>query len=288
MVIKMKLGVCLSGGGIKGVAHIGVLKALEESNIKIDCISGTSSGSIVATLYAAGYSCEEMLEIFNKYSKKIKYIDFSNIFNILKKLIIEHKFIIEGFNSGKIIEDSMNCICADKKIYKIKDIKKDLIIASVSLNSGKVYFFESNKKEYRYSDDLIYIDDINIGKAVRASCSFPGVFCPVHLDNDILIDGGVRENIPWKEIKKRNIDSILCVVFEEKNKVKKNKNIIDSISGSISLLGRELANYELKGADFILKIKTEEISLLDFSKLNYLYKLGYIETKKFLKNIKIK
>ena len=288
MVIKMKLGVCLSGGGIKGVAHIGVLKALEESNIKIDCISGTSSGSIVATLYAAGYSCEEMLEIFNKYSKKIKYIDFSNIFNILKKLIIEHKFIIEGFNSGKIIEDSMNSICADKKIYKIKDIKKDLIIASVSLNSGKVYFFESNKKEYRYSDDLIYIDDINIGKAVRASCSFPGVFCPVHLDNDILIDGGVRENIPWKEIKKRNIDSILCVVFEEKNKVKKNKNIIDSISGSISLLGRELANYELKGADFILKIKTEEISLLDFSKLNYLYKLGYIETKKFLKNIKIK
>ena len=182
----------------------------------------------------------------------------------------------------------MNSICAAKKIYKIKDKKKDLIIASVSLNSGKVYFFESNKKEYRYSDDLIYIDDINIGKAVRASCSFPGVFCPVHLDNDILIDGGVRENIPWKEIKKRNIDNILCVVFEEKNKEKKNKNIIDSISGSISLLGRELANYELKGADLILKIKTEEISLLDFSKLNYLYKLGYIETKKFLKNIKIK
>ena len=72
----MKLGVCLSGGGIKGVAHIGVLKALEESNIEIDCISGTSSGSIVETLYAAGYSCEEMLEIFNKYSKKLSILIF--------------------------------------------------------------------------------------------------------------------------------------------------------------------------------------------------------------------
>ena len=115
----------------------------------------------------------------------------------------------------------MNSICAAKKIYKIKDIKKDLIIASVSLNSGKVYFFESNKKEYRYSDDLIYIDDINIGKAVRASCSFPGVFCPVHLDNDILIDGGVRENIPWKEIKKEIL--IIFYVLFLKRKIKRKK-----------------------------------------------------------------
>ena len=75
----MKLGVSLAGGGVKGAAHIGALKALEEKNIPIDYLSGTSSGSIVTTLYGAGYSCNEILNIFYEYSKKIKYIDFKNI-----------------------------------------------------------------------------------------------------------------------------------------------------------------------------------------------------------------
>lgn len=283
----MKLGVSLAGGGIKGVAHVGVLKALEEKNIHIDYLSGTSSGSIVTTLYAAGYSCNEILNIFHEYSKKIKYIDLKNIYYIIKRLILKHKFIIEGFNTGEIIENLINKFCNKKGIYNIKDIKKDILIVSVSVNTGKVYFFESNKKLNRYSDDIIHIDDINIGKAVRASCSFPGVFCPVHLNNDILVDGGIRENIPWKEVKKNGIDKVLCIVFDEEQKIKGDKNIIDMISGSLNLMGRELSNYELEGADYILKISTKETSLLDFSKIDYLYNEGYIQAKSFLEKIKI-
>ena len=284
----MKLGVSLAGGGIKGVAHVGVLKALEEKNIHIDYLSGTSSGSIVTTLYAAGYSCNEILNIFHEYSKKIKYIDLKNIYYIIKRLILKHKFIIEGFNTGEIIENLINKFCNKKGIYNIKDIKKDILIVSVSVNTGKVYFFESNKKLNRYSDDIIHIDAINIGKAVRASCSFPGVFCPVHLNNDILVDGGIRENIPWKEVKKNGIDKVLCIVFDEEQKIKEDKNIIDMISGSLNLMGRELSNYELEGADYILKISTKETSLLDFSKIDYLYNEGYIQAKSFLEKIKIK
>ena len=85
MVIYMSLGVCLAGGGVKGAAHIGALKAMEENNIKIDCISGTSSGSIVAMLYAVGYSSNEIKNIFTENAKKIKYIDFKNICNIIKR-----------------------------------------------------------------------------------------------------------------------------------------------------------------------------------------------------------
>lgn len=279
----MKIGLCLSGGGVKGAAHIGAIKAFEESNIQFDCISGTSSGSIVATLYSVGYSCSEMLNIFHKYSKKIKYIDGKNILNIIKRLICERKFIIEGFNSGEIIENIMNKACSVKGIYNIKDIKKELIIASVSLNSGNVYIFESKENDNRYSDKFKHISDINIGKAVRASCSFPGVFCPAHTNNDILIDGGVRENIPWKELKNRGVDKVICIVFDEKEKIKKDKNIIDSVSGAINLMGRELSNYELNGADYVFKINTKEVSLLDFSKIEYLYEQGYIQTKEYIK-----
>lgn len=283
----MKYGICLSGGGIKGIAHIGALKAFEECNIQFDCLSGTSSGSIVATLYASGYTCSEMLNIFNKYFKKIKYVDLKNIFNITRKLFKEHKLIIEGLNSGETIENIVKSCCASKGIYNIKDIKKDLVIASVSLNSGDVYIFESEEAKKRYSDNTKHIGNVEIGKAVRASCSFPGIFCPVKFNNDLLIDGGVRENIPWKELINKEIDQLFCITFEEYKKIKKEKNIIDVISGAIDLMGKELYNYEIVGANNIIKIKTEEISLLDYDKMNYLYEQGYKQTKNYLKNNKI-
>ena len=97
----MGIGLALSGGGVKGAAHIGVLKALEEEKIKIDYIAGTSSGSIVSTLYAAGFSPDEIYYIFKKYCKKIKYVDIKNIFKLffglfasLTKIVLFEKFLI--------------------------------------------------------------------------------------------------------------------------------------------------------------------------------------------------
>ena len=281
----MKFGVCLAGGGVKGAAHIGALKALEEENVKIECISGTSSGSIIASLYASGYSCDEILNILKNYSKKIKYVDLKNICNITKNLICKHKFVIQGFNTGEKIEKIINNLCKEKNIYNIKDIKKRLIIASVSLNNGKVYIFENLNNRNTYSDETISMNNIEIGKAVRASCSFPGIFCPMEYNGDLLIDGGVRENIPWKEVKKRGIEKVICIIFEEEINNKKNKNLIDSIDGAVKLMGRELSNYELNGADYIIKIKTKEISLFDYKEIDYLYNLGYTQTKKFITTI---
>src|SRR5699024_4385442 len=130
------------------------------------------------------------------------------------------------------------------------------------------------------------INDINIGRAVRASCSFPGVFCPVNFKNDILVDGGIRENIPWKEAKKNGIDKVLCIVFEEQKKYKKDKNIIDTIIGSIVLMRTELSYNELVGADYVLNITTDAISLLEPSKIDHLYEQGYYQSKSYLGNWK--
>lgn len=291
----MNLGLVLSGGGVKGVAHIGVIKALEEEKIKFNFISGTSSGSIVAALYASGNSSDEIYKIFKNYCKEIKYWDFKNIINIIKNIIKNKKILIQGINSGEKIEKIINKTCEKNKIKNINEIKNNLIIPAINIYNGNIYYFCSNgiykiknKNNYEKKDENIkYIYDINIGKAVRASCSYPGVFEPTEFKNIKLIDGGIRENTPWKELKNCGAERVLCVCFETENKInKEEKNIIDVITSSIEIMGHELANYELIGVDYLVKIKTKKISLLDSTKIEYLYDLGYKETKKQIKKIK--
>ena len=101
-----------------------------------------------------------------------------------------------------------------------------------------------------------------------------------------LIDGGIRENVPWRELKEIGVDKIISVIFTKQIKKKDDKNIIDVVSNSIDILCHELSNYELDGADFLLKINTPDISLLDTSKTDYLYKIGYEQTKEKMKIIK--
>ena len=117
----MKLGLCLSGGGIKGFAHIGAIRALEEANIKFYFISGTS---IVYCLYASGFTVDEIYEIFKKYVNQIKYIDIKNILKFLKNAILKRNFNIDGLNSGEKIKKLVNEICKTKGIEKRSNKQK--------------------------------------------------------------------------------------------------------------------------------------------------------------------
>ena len=92
-------GLCLAGGGVKAAAHIGALKAFEEENIKFDCVSGASSGSIVATMYALGYTSDEMWNMFQRYCKKIKYAEWKQILKLILGLILKREIIIDGLNT---------------------------------------------------------------------------------------------------------------------------------------------------------------------------------------------
>ena len=277
----MSIGICFAGGGIKGVAHIGALKALEEENIKFDYIAGTSSGSIVACLYSVGYNSDEIYEIFKKYINKINYFEIKNVIKLIFGILIKRKIIITGLNSGKKIEKLINKECAKKEINNINQINKNLLIPCVNLKTGDVYIFSSikNRNRKEYSDNIIYKNNINIGKAVRASCSYPGVFSPCIIEDNYMVDGGIRENVPWKELKECGAQKVISIVFQNEIKEKNKIDMFDVISGSMELLCRELSNYELNGADYLLKIKTKNIQLLDKTKLDYLYNLGYIETK---------
>lgn len=224
--------------------------------------------------------------MFGIYAKKIKYVDWRNILKLVGGLIVTREICIDGLNSGKVIENIVNQACKAKGITNIRDINKNLLIPSIDLNTGAVYFFSSINENRGYSDKIRYINNIEIGKAVRASCSYPGVFSPCPYKETVLVDGGIRENVPWKELKKNGVDVVISVVFTKDIKYKRKKNILDVIGGSIDIMGHELSNYELEGADYLLKIHTEDVSLLDASKMEYLYQRGYEEAKRQIRNIR--
>lgn len=232
-----------------------------------------------------GFNYKQILMLFKKYSKKIKYIEGENIFKLIYGILLKRKIIINGLNSGKIIEEIVNEVASKKNIKKIEDIKMPLLIPSVNIHNGEIYCFCSKNIRNKISDNIIFDSNIEIGKAVRASCSYPVVFSPCKYNNIDLIDGGVRENIPWKGLKQIGAEKVISVIFEEESKNKCCENIIDVVGNSLNILSHELLNYEIKGVDYLLKIKTNNISLLDMKKIDELFEIGYKTTKLNVKKI---
>lgn len=280
----MKVGVALSGGGIKGAAHIGVLQAFKENKINIDMISGASSGSIVATLYAAGFSPDEIYKFFKKYAKDIKYVDISNVIKLIFGILTGSGITINGLTKGKSLENNIRKECAKRNIHNIKDITFPLYISSVNLGSGNTYIF-NNQKSTTYKGFKL-VDNIDISTAIRASCSYPGVFTPVKWNGCTFVDGGIRENTPWEVLRLEGADKTICITFKDTTKKNCCKNLINVIDCSMSYLNSELKDYELKGGGEIIEIKTNDISLLEYSKVDELYQIGYKTACEFCKKIK--
>lgn len=278
----MKLGIALSGGGIRGIAHAGVLKALEESGIKIDAIGGTSSGALIAGLYALGYSPEDMYHLFSTHAKDIVGIGqnliFSRIHNVLRR---ENT----GFRKGENIEELFNKLANDRGIKKICQITKmPISIPTVDIKDGKEYIFTNHipdeKDPYKK-----YIEDIPVGKALRATSSFPAVFCPCDFKEHKFLDGGALDNIPVIEVKKQGVEKVIAVNFKADD-ITKDSNYIDIAMRTIDLMGNKIAEENLKQSDYILTIETDKVGLLDVKKLDSCYQYGYEATMKHINKIK--
>ena len=168
----MKLGVALGGGGLKGVAHIGALKALEEIGIKIDFLSGTSSGSIMAAFYAMGLTTDEMVKYTKEYYKSITTISKRPIIAGVSKYVVTKTVDLPGIIKGEKVEDLVCKIAKTKNIENINDIKMPFAVITVDAISTKEYILSSQKIKKR-NNDFGYINDISIGTAIRASMAFP-------------------------------------------------------------------------------------------------------------------
>ena len=270
----MNLGVALSGGGVRGIAHAGALKALEDNNIKVDVIGGTSSGSLVASLYAMGYSPYYIYILFKKYAKELVEINSTPIISGVGNFMFNKKVIMSGLKTGESIEKAYNQLASRKGIKSIKDITKmPLVIPAVDVLNSKEYVFTNQVPNQAY-DQLQYITDISVGKAVRASSSFPGVFCPCDFKKHKFLDGGVLDNIPVLEVKKQGADKVIAINFKADG-IDENSNVMDITMRAIDIMGNKISEKSLLQSDFILTIETDKTGLLEAEKLDSCYKCGY-------------
>lgn len=281
----MKLGLALSGGGIRGIAHAGALKALEDNKIAVDIIGGTSSGALVASLYAMGYSPYYIYLLFKRYAKDIVGINSSPVISGIGNFFKSKKVSMTGLKTGESIEEAYNNLALRNGIKKINDIKKmPIVIPAVDIKESKEYVF-TNRIPIDTKQKDKYINDISIGKAVRASSSFPAVFCPCEFKKHSFLDGGVLDNIPVTEVKKQGADKIIAINFKA-DEINEQSNIMDVVMRTIDIMGNKIGEKNLEKSDYVLTIKTDKTGLLDVKKLDNCYKYGYEAVSKKIDEIK--
>lgn len=268
----MGIGIALAGGGIRGIAHAGVLKALEENGIQIDAISGTSAGSIVAALYAMGYKPYYIYVLFKKYAQEIINIGNAPIVNGIGNFVRNRKIGFAGINDGIAFEKMYNEVALKKDIKVIGDIKMPLAIPAVDILDSKEYIFTNCAPRNNPYDN--YITEIGIGKAVRASSSFPAMFCPCEYKNHMFMDGGTLDNIPVTPLKRICDKKIMAVNFAA-DPVEEDSDVMDIIMKTLDIMGNKISEEALEQCDFLLTVPTDRAGLFDIEKLDKCYKFGY-------------
>ncbi len=262
----MKLGVAFSGGGVKGAAHIGVLKALRENNIKIDAVAGTSAGSIVATLYALGYTEDEMIKLFRYFSKGMLK---ANPGDVVTNVRTGKGLRLDGAFSSINVELAIKEVAKYKNVSNINELSIPIAIPTVDINTSKKYVFTN----YNQKEDY-YIKDIEIAKAVRASCTYPGVFAPFDYGEYRFVDGGVLDNIPADEVKKLGVDKILTIKFVL-NRNSKPRGIYGITMKCVDTIYDGLSREAIENSDYICDIDVSKANVFSIKKIDYCYEEGY-------------
>lgn len=269
----MSLGVALAGGGLKGLAHIGALKALEELGIKIDFLSGTSSGSIFATFYAMGYSVEEIKRRTLENYKVLTEIKKKPIFKAGYTYLTSGVAQISGLIDGENIENLVKNVSKDKDITNMNQIEIPYAICTVDTISTKECIFLSKKFNLK-NDDIDYIYDVPIAKATRASMSFPGIYTPCEYDKYNFIDGGTKDNLPIQILKDMGADKTLALSFRIDDYEPEN-DILAILLRTVDIFSLKDVRKAQKDSDLAIEIDARGASLLEIDNADKLVETGY-------------
>lgn len=250
-----RLGVALSGGGARGFAHVGVLKALEEANLKPDIIAGVSAGSIAAVLYAAGIPFDEMLGMFTA----TKFTDFC-------KLSIRNGEGVFSLNKfKKFIEDATG-------VERIEDLRIPTYIGATDLDHGLPAEFHEGA----------------LGERVMASCSIPILFQPVNINGTHYVDGGVLRNLPAWVIRDK-CQKLIGVNVSPLSNFRYKKSFIDIAMRTYNLMAKANQLDDMKMCDQV--IITPELSgyqVFNLKDINKACLSGYAAAHRAIKEFREK
>jgi NTE family protein len=270
---RPKIGLVLSGGGAKGFAHIGVLKVLEEAGIKIDYIGGTSMGSIIGGLYASGYNASQIDSIF----KRTNFDDLINDYiprsskNFYEKRNDELYAIILPFSNFKIgIPEALS-----KGMYNYN------LLSSLTRNVRHIRDFNKLPTPFLCiatnieTGEEVLLNKGNLAQAMIASAAFPSLFSPVEIDGKLLVDGGVVNNYPIKEVRNLGADIIIGVDVQDdlldRKKLKDATRILVQITNLQSI---DKMKRKVKNTDIYIKPDIKEYGVISFDKGEQIIRRG--------------
>ena len=240
-LFNTKVGLALGGGGAKGVAHIGVLKALEEANVKVDYVSGTSVGAMVAAMYA-----------FN--------ISVDTLANIARDLSLSHITTFKFNKTGFFTADPLREILIDHLgEVNIEDAAIPLSIIATDINSGEEVVFTEGP----------------LADAVCASASIPGVYIPMQLDGRTLVDGGIVQSVPVRAVKAMGAGVIIASRLGGIGRYEEPKNVLDVMRNAFDIALSHRTQEELKQADLLIAMDLSDFSIADNTdRYEELYAIG--------------
>ena len=278
---RLKIGLVLSGGGSRGIAHIGVLRVLEDLGIEPDYITGTSMGAIIGGLYAIGYRSEELEEIMENQNWPSLLMDEM----LLSDVSYEEKEFIERYIGELPIVDYRiklpTGIVAGQRVAKFLS---DLTISAQQINN-----FDELHTPFRCiatdleTGDAVVLKEGTIAEAMRISMSIPSAFNPVEKDGKILIDGGIARNLPVQDAIDMGADIVIAVDVSSKLYEKKQLNsLVKVMEQSVNFRGIERSREQQKLCDILILPDVSDTSIRDFSDTSGLVKKGNAAAKEHL------
>jgi NTE family protein len=288
---RPKIGIALSGGGLRGVAHIGILKVLCAENIPIDYIAGTSAGSIVAAFISLGISPSYLETLAKQVHKRQLFDSNINVTTILWRGVFDYltrRFSIwslmpRGLIKGQKLEHYLHMQYRGKRL---KDAKLPVAIMATDIHTGESILFASPQAgikggELRHS---VVVTEASFAEAVRASTAIPGIFTPKVFGGRWLVDGGLQNNLPTTVLRLMGADFVIGVDLgyagERRDYI---DNVSEIIMQSFEIMSREITVCKAEqSADLVIYPNIYDVGLTEVSRIPEVISRGEEAARNYL------
>ena len=270
---KSKFGLALGSGGLRGAAHIGVLKSLERHGLRPYCLSGSSAGAVIAALYSAGYTVPELVDLAIALDES-KVFDPNVGWHTLLALAVDlvcrmlpvnchcPLSLPMGLLKGTAWENYLARLLGKKQF---SDLTIPTAILAVDVETGDSVAFAAEP----LGKADVTLTGGTVAQAVRASSAIPGVFQPLQLSGYMLVDGAVKASVPAHLVRDLGVDVVVAVdLGYAGQRDEAVDNIVEVISQSLNILGEELTKCQLNlDADLVIRPRIYDVSLRDFHRI---------------------